>query len=570
MMVRRFTCIIYLIFFGLGCGIAMPESTFAATEAYYRFEPGGLLNDSSGNNRHLVTNSRNAVGVSLPAGFSNPIPVTGGLANTQAIAVNPDTLSTTDNGLLATASSASGDVFSSTSFTIEALIRPTAATPGATQVLVSNFDSTINERGWYLGLMNGTLRILASGNGIASNIWNGFNPLVLNNDYYVGGSLHFQPDVGPAGEDLVVRLYLRDLTNNGPLQTFQVYSTSPTTLFNPTAGLSIGSTGTTPHGTAHFPGIVDEVRYSTGVVEITDLLGYDPNAGVIAPTVIRGFYTGGPLTRLDVTLNGDQLTSYAPEDMVTATLAEYAANTQGTLRADILTPGTVLSAPASEERAGLLGDLQMNTGFIDAASWSVNFAENIVNRAGPDIVLVDFGASDSIDVTIGSTTLTGTIATTTYAGAELAGLQHWQSVESPVTTLAELQSATFVDPSIPTAGNVNMFGIDLSDFGFANGALLTAGTLVTFSGGTTIDPVEVIGLKEPQVGIPGDFDGDEDVDGRDFLLWQRNPAVGNLADWQNNYGTGGGLTAVTAVPEPSNLMLLLLGNLIGIRRHRKM
>jgi hypothetical protein len=34
----------------------------------------------------------------------------------------------------------------------------------------------------------------------------------------------------------------------------------------------------------------------------------------------------------------------------------------------------------------------------------------------------------------------------------------------------------------------------------------------------------------------GDFDQDGDVDGRDFLLWQRNPSVGNLIDWQTNYG----------------------------------
>jgi hypothetical protein len=35
---------------------------------------------------------------------------------------------------------------------------------------------------------------------------------------------------------------------------------------------------------------------------------------------------------------------------------------------------------------------------------------------------------------------------------------------------------------------------------------------------------------------PGDFDGDGNVDGRDFLAWQRNPNIGNLADWQANYG----------------------------------
>ncbi len=52
---------------------------------------------------------------------------------------------------------------------------------------------------------------------------------------------------------------------------------------------------------------------------------------------------------------------------------------------------------------------------------------------------------------------------------------------------------------------------------------------------------------------PGDFDTDGDVDGRDFLVWQRNSAAGNLADWQGNYGSGG-LSALSqasrAVPEP--------------------
>jgi hypothetical protein len=36
---------------------------------------------------------------------------------------------------------------------------------------------------------------------------------------------------------------------------------------------------------------------------------------------------------------------------------------------------------------------------------------------------------------------------------------------------------------------------------------------------------------------PGDFDSDGDVDGRDFLIWQRNPTLGALADWQSGYGS---------------------------------
>ena len=56
--------------------------------------------------------------------------------------------------------------------------------------------------------------------------------------------------------------------------------------------------------------------------------------------------------------------------------------------------------------------------------------------------------------------------------------------------------------------------------------------------------------------IAGDFDEDGDVDGRDFLVWQSNPSVGNLADWQTNYGNGP-LSAATSVPEPTASVLLL-------------
>ena len=38
------------------------------------------------------------------------------------------------------------------------------------------------------------------------------------------------------------------------------------------------------------------------------------------------------------------------------------------------------------------------------------------------------------------------------------------------------------------------------------------------------------------VAIPGDFDGDGDVDGHDFLVWQRDLNVGTLSEWQDNYG----------------------------------
>ncbi|QDS98754.1 beta strand repeat-containing protein [Adhaeretor mobilis] len=62
-----------------------------------------------------------------------------------------------------------------------------------------------------------------------------------------------------------------------------------------------------------------------------------------------------------------------------------------------------------------------------------------------------------------------------------------------------------------------------------------------------------------RVALGGDFDFDNDVDGRDFLVWQRDSGVGSLADWQTNYGMVVPLSATSAaIPEPSTWVLLSL------------
>ncbi|WP_148071883.1 beta strand repeat-containing protein [Bythopirellula goksoeyrii] len=75
-------------------------------------------------------------------------------------------------------------------------------------------------------------------------------------------------------------------------------------------------------------------------------------------------------------------------------------------------------------------------------------------------------------------------------------------------------------------------------------------------------------------GLPnlstGDFDQDGDVDGRDFLTWQRNPAIGYLANWQANYGRSATQSALSvAVPEPSSLgtMVCLTLACVACLRH---
>lgn len=70
---------------------------------------------------------------------------------------------------------------------------------------------------------------------------------------------------------------------------------------------------------------------------------------------------------------------------------------------------------------------------------------------------------------------------------------------------------------------------------------------------------------------PGDFDEDGDVDGADFLFWQRNGLPdADLADWLANYAGNSLLAAQsTVVPEPSALAGLLICSIVLSLNTRK-
>jgi len=79
----------------------------------------------------------------------------------------------------------------------------------------------------------------------------------------------------------------------------------------------------------------------------------------------------------------------------------------------------------------------------------------------------------------------------------------------------------------------------------------------------------------PVPSRPGDFDFDNDVDGFDFLEWQRgespNPfSPSDLTAWEENYGTVAPLSGIAAaVPEPASMALLALGGLTLLRLRRR-
>jgi hypothetical protein len=111
-----------------------------------------------------------------------------------------------------------------------------------------------------------------------------------------------------------------------------------------------------------------------------------------------------------------------------------------------------------------------------------------------------------------------------------------------------------------------LFGSTVTGFGIGRQALNDAGQFAFFY--SLANGIEGVAIANaPPSEVLGDFDLDGDVDGRDFLAWQRNPSVGNLADWQANDGTGSLVAANVAVPEPGSLILLIfLGAAVLARR----
>jgi hypothetical protein len=156
-----------------------------------------------------------------------------------------------------------------------------------------------------------------------------------------------------------------------------------------------------------------------------------------------------------------------------------------------------------------------------------------------------------------------------------------------VLDLSQFNSSTFTTVSVPlsaftlvphvayVAGAGGTFGSGFANPGDASISsfdLYEFGGLIAPGSGLLGMELEFMEIRLAEPGIPGDFDDDGDVDGRDFLAWQRGQSpsplsAGDLAEWQAAYGNSG-LAAAVAVPEPHCVALLASfgAAFLGLRR----
>lgn len=117
--------------------------------------------------------------------------------------------------------------------------------------------------------------------------------------------------------------------------------------------------------------------------------------------------------------------------------------------------------------------------------------------------------------------------------------------------------------------NINRYGLDGDMLGF----IVTHALNQLPSGFTEYDQsIYTMSLAANFAGLPGDFDGDSDVDGFDLLGWQRGESpdplsTADLETWQANFGAFDQFEGTaTAIPEPTSQLLAILAAWGATRR----
>lgn len=195
--------------------------------------------------------------------------------------------------------------------------------------------------------------------------------------------------------------------------------------------------------------------------------------------------------------------------------------------------GAALLAAQSSGEVNLIVESQANTSIVNFPGTPV--ADNHRDTAVFTQVQVDnFSLVKEFVQITGDVNKDGLV---TQADVTLAQLYHDGNGGE---TAEKRQNDLFNAPSAPFEAEI-LASLNLTDFDL----------VAPFD---FFDQADVDAIAALVTSVPGDFDDDGDVDGADFLGWQRTDPS-QIPTWQGNYGVGA-LSSVAAVPEPASLVMV--------------
>ena len=236
-----------------------------------------------------------------------------------------------------------------------------------------------------------------------------------------------------------------------------------------------------------------------------------------------------------------------------------------------LIPGGGIVSDRSENLGG-------DAGNSTASAWPLSFETGATSGLEISFIEADLdGSSSDVDVFEFTTTTDATLLAHVFSERlDLGSLEF-----DPVLELLDSAGSTLL--SVDDIGwdddqyNDLVSPEDDDDDPFLLNIPLTAGTyyLRVLPATTDVSDTPNVGdnywlitaLLLDDTATPGDFDLDGDVDGFDFLAWQEDPSLGDLADWEANYGS---TTSASTVPEPATLVVMIgMLPLLGSRGFRR-
>lgn len=365
-------------------------------------------------------------------------------------------------------------------------------------------------------------------------------------------------------------LYLGTLDLNASnINTNRILHMAGASVVTPSASLTVFGQAHLSRLTVTSGGVVD---YRLGVLDVTGPLQAATgslvniaggNAAFGDATVVNGVYIGGEFhvhTNVvtlndanDAVLDSAALVTLAGGEVVAANglTLDFGGNITG--HGDITTPDDVTKPLTNNGH--ISGDSMAQpinlSGYVKGVGTMDNVVITGTDAPGFSPAAVTRGSviyAGSLEIELGGTT----------PGSEYDQLNHLLGAGTAV--LGGTLEVQLIDNFVPSVG-------DTFDVITALGGI--TGTFDTESlPSLGLLALEVLydtnGVSLAVVpALDGDFDVDGDVDGFDFLTWQRNPSIGLLSDWDANFGSVVSPVLHT-VPEPCALFLTWVGCFVGM------